>query len=60
MDEIGTGGLLLSLLGDFRLLTDRSNGDSSTVLLGNLLEVEDEIIAVWESTGGTCDIVKGC
>jgi hypothetical protein len=61
VDGGGTGGLSLSLslLGDFCLLMDRSIGCSSAELLGNLLEVEGEIMAVEESEGGSCVVVEG-
>jgi len=38
---------------------DRSIGCSSAELLGNLLEVEGEIMAVEESKGGSCVVVEG-
>lgn len=57
MDGGGTGGL--SLLVNFCLLMDRSIGCSSAELLGNLLEVEGEIMAVEESKGGSCVVVEG-
>jgi hypothetical protein len=59
VDGGGTGGLSLSLLGAFCLLMDRSIGCSSAELLGNLLEVEGEIMAVEESKGGSCVVVEG-
>lgn len=39
------GGFFFSSLSDFRLQKDRSIGHSSTVLLGKLREVADEVMA---------------
>jgi hypothetical protein len=54
VDVTDGGGLFLSSLNDFRLLMDRSIGHSSTVLLGNLRESEDELMA----TRGSCDMTE--